>query len=246
MNQPPGFLTHPLLSDARVAHGFGQLGSREPADLIRPIQQHGVEVAYVCDRGDTDPGNADAIVSTLPRVPVGVLTADCVPVLLAMDGGRVVAAVHAGWRGIAAGVVPSAIEAMKRVAARWRRVTAVIGPHIGACCYEVDSPVIEQLRVRFAKLLDSALTPVNPEHWMLDLGALVRLELIRAGVRPEDVGFLPDACTCCDAERFHSHRRDADRAGRLLHWIMASGEESPASRTRGFSAGEGAIRVDRP
>jgi YfiH family protein len=229
MNRPPGFLTHPLLSDARVAHGFGQLGSKEPADLIRPIQQHGTEVAYVRGVGDTNPGHADAVVSILARVPVGVLTADCVPVLLAMDGGRVVAAVHAGWRGIAAGVVPSAFEAMERAAARWRRVTAVIGPHIGACCYEVDSPVIERLRVRFAKLLDSALTPVSLEHSMLDLGALVRLELIRAGVPPEDVGSFPDACTCCDAERFHSHRRDADRAGRLLHWIVAGAVESSAT-----------------
>ncbi len=228
MNQPPGFLTHPLLSDVRVAHGFGQLGSKEPADLIRPIQEHGTEVACVQGMDDTDPCHADAVVSTLARIPVGVLTADCVPVLLAMDGGRVVAAVHAGWRGIAAGVVPRAFEAMELAAPGWRRVTAVIGPHIGACCYEVDSPVIERLRIRFAEQLDSALTPVNLEHSMLDLGVLVRLELIRAGVPPADVGSFPDACTCCHAERFHSHRRDADRAGRLLHWIAASALESPA------------------
>ena len=228
MNQPPGFLTHPLLSDVRVAHGFGQLGSREPADLIRPIQEHGTEVAWVQRVDDTDAGHADAVVSTLAGIPVGVLTADCVPVLLAMDGGRLVAAVHAGWRGVAAGVVPSAFEAMERAAPGWRSVTAVIGPHIGVCCYEVDSPVIERLRIRFAKLLDSALTPVNLEHSMLDLGVLVRLELIRAGVPPADVGSFPDACTCCDAARFHSHRRDADRAGRLVHWIAASAGESPA------------------
>ena len=227
MSQSPGFLTHPLLSDARVAHGFGQVGSTDPAGVVRPIQQHGTEVACVLDVVDTDPGHADAIVSTLARVPVGVLTADCVPVLLAVDDGRVVAAIHAGWRGLAAGVVPSAFETMERVAAGWRRVAAVIGPHVGACCYEVDSPVIERLRIRFAQHLDSALTPVNPEHSMLDLGALVRLELIRAGVPPAEVGSFPDACTCCDAERFHSHRRDGDRAGRLLHWIAATGLDTP-------------------
>ena len=227
MSQSPEFLTHPLLSDAGVAHGFGQLDSKAPDDVIRPIQEHGTEVAFVHDAGDTDAAHADAVVSTLAGVPVGVMTADCVPVLLAMDGGRVVAAVHAGWRGIAAGVVPSAFEAMTRSATGWRRVTAVIGPHIGACCYEVDSPVIERLRVRFAKLLDSVLTPVSLEHSMLDLGALVRLELIRAGVRAADVGSFPDACTCCDAARFHSHRRDGTGAGRLLHWIVASAVDSP-------------------
>jgi len=227
MSETGDFLTHPLLCDAGIAHGFGQLGSKEPPGVVRPVQQHGNRVAFVRFESDTDPGHADAVVSTLAGVPVGVMTADCVPVLLSMDGGRVVAAVHAGWRGIAAGVVPSAFQAMLRSAAHSRRATAVIGPHIGACCYEVDSPVIERLRVRFAERLDCALTPVSSQHWMLDLGALVRWDLIRAGLRPSDVGRLPDACTCCDAERFPSHRRDGARAGRLLHWIAARASRAP-------------------
>jgi len=229
MNASPELLTHPLLSDAGVAHGFGQLGSPQPPGVIRPVQQHGREVAFVRDESETDPGKADAIVSTLARVAVGVMTADCVPVLMAMDGGRVVAAVHGGWRGIAAGVVPNALETMRRSAVHGRRVTAVIGPHIGACCYEIDLPVIERLRVRFAKRLDAALLPVSSDHSMLDLGKLVRLDLIDAGVRSADMGSFPDACTCCDAERFHSHRRDGTRAGRLLHWIAASDVQSPTA-----------------
>jgi hypothetical protein len=228
MNGGDDFLTHPLLCGAGVAHGFGQLGSKEPPGVVRPVQVHGNGVALVRLEGDTDPGHADAVVSTLAGVPVGVMTADCVAVLLAMEGGRVVAAVHAGWRGIAAGVVPRAFEAMLRFAAPSRRATAVIGPHIGPCCYEVDSPVIERLRVRFAERLEDALTPARPQHWMLDLGALVRWDLIRAGLRPSDLGRFPDACTCCDAERFASHRRDGARAGRLLHWIAARPVESRA------------------
>jgi YfiH family protein len=229
MNAPPGSLTHPLLADAGIAHGFGQLGARQPAEVIRPVQQHGREVAVVRDGSGIDPAEADAVVSTLPGVAVGVTTADCVPVLIAFDGGRVVAAVHAGWRGIAAGVMPSAFETIARFAVQPRRAKAVIGPHIGACCYEVDAPVIDRLRGRFSKLLDSVLTPVSAAHSMLDLGALVRLELLRAGVGPANVGTFPDACTCCDAERFHSHRRDGARAGRLLHWIAASSVESPGA-----------------
>jgi YfiH family protein len=221
MNAPPETLTHPLLDDAGLAHGFGRLGAPQPAGVIRPVQRHGTEVAVVGDGGSIDPGEADAVVSTRPGVAVGVMTADCVPVLIAMDGGRLVAAVHAGWRGIAAGVVPSAVQAMTRIAAHPRRGTAVIGPHIGACCYEVDAPVIEKLRVRFSKLLDSVMNPVRPDHWKIDMGALVRLELVRSGVRPANLGSFPDACTCCDAARFHSHRRDGERAGRMLHWIAA-------------------------
>jgi YfiH family protein len=229
MNAPPELLTHPLLADAGVAHGFGQLGSPQPDGVIRPVQQHGREVAVVGDGGGIDPGEADAVISTISGVAVGVMTADCVPVLIAMDGGGVVAAVHAGWRGIAAGVVPSAFQAMVRFAAHPGRATAVIGPHIGACCYEVDAPVIERLRVRFSKLLDSVKTPVRPGHWMLDLGALVRVELVRAGVAPANLGSFPDACTCCDPARFHSHRRDGAGAGRLLHWIAANSAESPVA-----------------
>jgi YfiH family protein len=222
-------LTHPLLSDAGVAHGFGRRDSMEPVGVIRPVQQHSAEVAFVCEGGNTDPGPADAIVSTLSGVAVGVMTADCVPVLLSVNGGRVVAAVHAGWRGIAKGVVSSAFEATVRAAAPWHGVTAVIGPHIGPCCYEVDSPVMERLQVRFAGLMDSVLTPVDSGHSMLDLGALVRAELVRAGVRPTEVGSFPEACTCCDAKRFHSHRRDGPRAGRLLHWIAARTADRAAS-----------------
>jgi len=224
----PESLTHPLFSEAGIVHGFGQRGSREPDRVIRPIQRHGTEVAFVRDASDSNPGRADAVVSTLTSAPVGVLTADCVPVLLAVDGGRVVAAVHAGWRGIAAGVVAGAFEAMARFAGPWRHVAAVIGPHIGACCYEVDAPVIERLRVRFATALDAALSPSRPDHSMLDLQALVRMELRGAGVGSADVGCFPDACTCCDAKRFHSHRRDGARAGRLLHWIAANAAKPPA------------------
>jgi copper oxidase (laccase) domain-containing protein len=75
-------------------------------------------------------------------------------------------------------------------------------------------------------LLDRVKTPVRPGHWMLDLGALVRVELVRAGVAPANLGAFPDACTCCDAARFHSHRRDGASAGRLLHWIAANTAES--------------------
>jgi YfiH family protein len=229
MNASLDPLTHPLLSDSGVAHGFGQLGSPQPPGVIRPVQRHGREVACVRDESERDPGEADAIVSTLAKAAVGVMTADCVPILMATEGGRVVAAVHAGWRGIAAGVAPNALEAMRRSAVRESRVTAVIGPHIGACCYEVDLPVVERLRVRFAERLDAALHAVSSDHWMLDLEALVRLDLIDAGVGRADVGSFPDACTCCDAERFHSHRRDGARAGRLLHWIAASHVKAPTA-----------------
>jgi hypothetical protein len=151
---------------------------------------------------------------------VGVATADCVPLLLASAHGEWVVAVHAGWRGLAAGVVEGAAEflAARRPEGGW---IAVLGPHVGPCCYEIDEPVVAALRPRFADGLDDALRPTRPAHWRLDLGRLARHALSRAGFDAVRVGAVPDACTACDGERFHSHRRDGPRAGRLVHFVVA-------------------------
>jgi copper oxidase (laccase) domain-containing protein len=126
--------------------------------------------------------------------------------------------VHAGWRGFAAGVIESALAELAR-AAPGAAIGAAIGPSIGGCCYEVDAPVLEPLRARCGALLDSALAPARPGHARLDLGLLAQLALARAGVAPHAIGVAARLCTRCDAERFHSHRRDGAAAGRLVHWI---------------------------
>jgi copper oxidase (laccase) domain-containing protein len=141
-----------------------------------------------------------------------------VPVLAASADGRAVAAIHAGWRGLAAGVIDAGIDALRRTAPD-QTLCAVIGPHIGPCCYEVDGPVLDALRY-FADL-DAALTASRPGHHFLDLGALSGSALRRAGVLASEIGVVANACTSCDARRFHSYRRDGPRAGRLVHWIAA-------------------------
>jgi copper oxidase (laccase) domain-containing protein len=111
---------------------------------------------------------------------------------------------------------------------------AALGPHVGPCCYEVDAPVVEALRVRFASDLDDALRPTRPAHWRLDLGRLARRACERAGLDPARVGVLPDSCTACDPERFHSHRRDGPGAGRLVHFVVAGAEpRGPLDTTAG-------------
>jgi copper oxidase (laccase) domain-containing protein len=143
-------------------------------------------------------------------------------VLLASPSARVVAAVHAGWRGLAAGVIEAAVEALARCGVEPGGVSAAIGPHIGPCCYEVDEPVLAALRARFAGRLASNARPGRDGHAWLDIGALARAALAAAGVPAERVDVSAAACTRCDAARFHSFRRDGARAGRLLHWIAAA------------------------
>jgi len=216
----PAALVHPLLGARGVAHGFGTRGAPEPRGLVRPRQVHGRAVARLSARGGVAPAEADAIVADVAGAIVGVVTADCVPILVADADGARVAAVHAGWRGLAAGVIEASIEALAGAGSEPGGLHAVIGPCIGRCCYEIDAPVVEALAARFPDSIAGALDPVDAERHRLDLAALAREALVRTGVARGAVGGFPDACTRCDAERFHSYRRDGAGAGRLVHWIQ--------------------------
>jgi len=219
-------LTHPLLQAWGIAHGFGVRGGPEPERVVRPRQQHGSEIAYADPRGAARPGDADAIVSRVPGLCVAVVTADCVPILLADETGLAVAAVHAGWRGLAQGVIPRAVAALRRQLTPAAALRAVLGPCIGPCCYEIDEPVIRALEPRFSAELGRALRGRGKGRALLDLSALARIDLMRAALAADAIGGFPAACTRCDSERFHSYRRDGPRAGRLLHWIAAGEGEA--------------------
>lgn len=227
-----GFLTHPLLEEIGVVHGFGTRAAHAPSGLLRPRQVHGTEVVVVTSRVARDLGDADAIISTLSGVYVGVITADCVPILVAEASGKVVAAIHAGWRGLAAGVIERALQALSHLGTDAKRLRAVIGPHIGPCCYEVDTPVLNAMRNHFPNL-QQAVTQRRTarigeempiKNAQLDLGLLATQELLHCGLVAKHVAKIPDSCTACDAARFYSYRRDGAGTGRLVHFIAATNE----------------------
>jgi len=218
----PQLLRHALLSNIGVDHGFGLRGFARPAGLRSPRQVHGVAVATAQQCAGQGPApEADAIVSEEIGVRIAVVTADCLPILLAGDRGRVVAAVHAGWRGLAGGVISTCLAALRVRLGKSERVAAVIGPHIGKCCYEVDTPVLDAFEGRFSETLPRASRRTRPGHARLDLGLLAREALRAEGVEGDSIGFLAGNCTACDAERFHSYRRDGSETGRLVHFIAA-------------------------
>ena len=218
----PQLLQHPLLSSIGVDHGFGLRGHAELTDLRCPRQVHGVEVATAQQCAGQGPApEADAVVSEEIGVRIAVVTADCLPILLAGDRGRVVAAVHAGWRGLAGGVISACLAALRERLGKSERVTAVVGPHIGKCCYEVDESLLGALEERFSETLPSALRQSRPGYARLDLGLLAREALRAEGVESDRIGFLEGACTACDAERYYSYRRDGPGTGRLVHFIAA-------------------------
>jgi len=215
-------LRHALLSSIGVDHGFGLRGLAELADLRCPRQAHGVAVvtAKQC-AGQDPPPEADAVVSEEIGVRIAVVTADCLPILLAGDHGRVVAAIPAGWRGLAGGVISACLAALRERLGKSGTVAAVIGPHIGQCCYEVDEPVLGAFEERFSETLPRASRQTRPGHARLDLGLLAREALRAEGVESHRIGFLEGACTACDAKRYYSYRRDGPDTGRLVHFIAA-------------------------
>lgn len=163
-------------------------------------------------------GEADAVWTAHPGVAVGVKTADCVPILLSDAQGRLVAAVHSGWKGTALKIAARVVETLIARGARAEGLVAAIGPCIQACCYEVS----EELGARFGRDFGAGVVRRDRPKPHLDLAAAVRLTLQGAGVTPERIDVLP-ACTSCDPARFYSHRRDKGVSGRHLSAIVTGG-----------------------
>ena len=176
----------------------------DPERLATAGQIHGADTLTVAAPGLAGPG--DALVTTRRGLVLAVTAADCLPLLLAGAGG--VAAVHAGWRGAAAGVAEAALRALSAAAGcAPGQVTAHFGPCIRDCCYEVGEEVAARFPAAAVRRAEAALRLSVPEA--------VRLRLLEAGVAPEaihDTG----ACTACDPEWYYSHRRDRGVTGR--HW----------------------------
>jgi len=178
-----------------------------PARIWQVSQVHGSRaVTAPCARTE----EADAIVATTPETAVGVRVADCVPILLADSKTGAVAAVHAGWRGVVAGVIASA---MKLHAFGFD--LAAIGPCIGVCCFEIGDEVIEKLRPH-----------VKDRHG--DLRGAVRAQLAAAGLQNAHIDDVA-GCTKCDEARFFSYRRDGESSGRHLAVISTRAHRGEAA-----------------
>lgn len=187
-----------------VEHGFGTRDDILSQDEMASVKQiHSATVLSAMGVGSA--GEGDGLITTADGLAVSVRTADCLPVLLADGRHRVVAAVHAGWRGTAARIVPKAIDLMRaEFDSDPADIYAAIGPGIGECCYQVGEEVARLFGQQGAG--------------RIDLGGANREQLIGSGV-PEGHIHCLDLCTFCEAARFHSYRRDKDAAGRMISFI---------------------------
>lgn len=173
---------------------------REPAWLK---QIHGASVVNAEHVAGT-PLEADASVATTAGVVCAIQIADCLPVLFCDREGTLVAGAHAGWRGLAAGVIDNTVAAMSSAGARVERLMAYIGPGIGPRAFEVGDDVREAYVSRDSGT-QSAFAAHGPGKWLADLPVLTRRALARCGVTAVYGGNL---CTYSDPERFYSYRRD--------------------------------------
>jgi YfiH family protein len=193
-----------------VIHGFGSLDEPIPSvfsahwDPMKPQwkQVHGVSIACVTESTQSC-GEVDSLYTEVPKLPIAVVTADCVPVLLAHQSGQWVAAVHAGWRGTRAHILQELWKKLESIGHKPSEWVAAIGPCIGPCCYQVSEELAHDFEKEFASLGKNVAVPRSR---ILDLPAINAGELKQIGIQKVDV---LGVCTLCSTQpRFHSFRRE--------------------------------------
>ena len=201
---------------ARVARWF----SAAPERLATVHQVHSPDVVVVDEHYDGARPQADALVSATPGLVLGVLAADCGPILFCDPEARVVGAAHAGWKGALYGVLENTIIAMEKLGAKRDNIAASLGPSISRRNYEVGPEFIDRF-LGVDRAYERYFTPSEkPGHAMFDLPGLTTQRLADAGVTAENL----DICTYPDEDRFFSYRRTTHRQepdyGRQISAIM--------------------------
>lgn len=214
---------------ALAAAGF------ERSRPVAPRQVHGTRLLRVTrrhagrgwDAPTTAPRGIDGLLTDVPGLPLAVSVADCLPVLLAADDGRAVAAVHVGWRGLAAGILPKAVRAFWQ---HWHlgpeRLRALVGPAIGPEAFEVRGEVLRRL----SRLFPDAVRARRGDAAHFDLWCAARSHLRAAGLRPGRILVVRES-THAHPHRYFSHRRDHGTTGRMLGMIWREGKPAMFRRT---------------
>ena len=215
-----------LSNIGKVVHGFlskNFIGDIDDAahcsglKWIYTIEQIHSDIVFLLNDEVTKESRTvgDAIVTSMRNLGVGIYTADCVPLLLVDGEARVVAAVHAGWRGTLSGIVNRTIKRIEKdYGILSSKISAAIGPSIGVCCYEVGEEVAIQFMKKYDKWSE-LLHKGNDSKYFIDLRMANARNLLDAGVASFEV---MDICTMCNGD-FHSYRREGKGVGRQLSFI---------------------------
>ena len=190
-------------------------------------QVHGDDIFVIGPHGNyfnsREELNYDASVTNRTHLAICIKTADCVPVFLVDRVKKVIAAVHAGWRGSALGITAKAVRLMQdQYGSQTADLVAAIGPSIGPCCYEVDSTTVDQFRGHAD--CESFWKPgKRKDRWMLNLVEVNRIQLQEAGLSAEAIDSA-GICTACRQDDFFSHRGSGGVTGRQINFLMIKGD----------------------
>lgn len=198
----------------------GRLFGFDASRVLTINQSHGND-ALIIDKPVKDISglsktSADAIITNQYGIAIGILTADCVPILLADPVKKLVSVVHAGWRGTAKRIVQKTIETMvKHFGSGKKEIVAAIGPSIGQCCYKVDEVVAKEFG-------DNGFINKEDDCWRLDLKKANLGQMVNSGILEKNIS-VEDFCTSCRNDLFFSYRADGKITGRQLNFVMLKG-----------------------
>jgi len=168
------------------------------------------------------PIEADAIITNIKNLPIGVFTADCLPIVLADIRGRVVGIIHAGRVGTSLEITKKTVGKIKEnFGISAEEIIAAIGPGIGGCCYEVDEKSINPFKDRLEYFEKIAIEKYNG-RWMLNLIGVNKIQLMESGLKSENI-FTAEFCTSCHNDKFFSYRREGKTAGRMVSFVAIKG-----------------------
>ncbi|MDQ2818479.1 MAG: polyphenol oxidase family protein [Candidatus Eremiobacteraeota bacterium] len=206
--------------DREILAWLSRCGQPVGSALRRPNQVHGALVLRAETLERSQSVDADGVWTQTPGEALAVVSADCAPVWIAASGCRAVALVHAGWRGVAAGVINNAVAELSRIGAGPSTLRAAIGPHLRPCCFEVGPEVA----VQFADLPGARLPVValrapsgRDDSWALDLGAAIIGQLRAHGIPGASIA-CASACTRCGSVLLHSYRRNGSGGPLMAAW----------------------------
>ncbi|MCL4199804.1 peptidoglycan editing factor PgeF [Patescibacteria group bacterium] len=228
-----GIYESSLLTSIAIRHGYSAKSHGDTRDqavldsilgrggwsfgqYVGAEQVHGNGIAHV-DHVQPEVRAVDGLVTGKSGLVLGVKTADCVPLLLADPDARIVAAVHAGWRGTIAEIAMKAVAAMVAKGANPAAIRVSIGPHIGACCYSVSSDRAARFIEYFGD--QSGIVTKEGDGWYLDLGKANAHLLTKMGVHPDYIE-INELCTSCQSDTFYSYRKHKDNGfGEMVSFI---------------------------
>src|SRR6266540_4098546 len=235
--EPPLYLTSPLLAQAGLPHLFSTRhlpGIRPWRDPAGPFEERALELLASRGLGEEAvaflrqvhgarvltarraglAGRGDILITDRAGLPLGIFTADCLPIVVYDQRNRRLAVAHAGWRGTVEAAARVAAEALIKAGGEPRALLAAIGPSIGPCCYEVDTPVVDRLEAAFPGAWRAWVTVAGPGNWMLDLWKANEDQLKQSGLGSAQID-NPRLCTACRTDLFFSFRRGRGQ-GRLV------------------------------